>query len=89
MQKSIETGDVADGFDNASNKFKLAATVAQFAEVLRKSYCSDEKDLKGINELAASLAKQIKDDKVTEFAGLVKKTLKLKEKLAATLETGE
>jgi Ca-activated chloride channel family protein len=79
-EKTISTSDVTGKFDRASKEFKLAAVVAQFTEILRKSYWANEETLKGVVEIAESLSQQMKDEKVSEFNRLVKVVAGLKEK---------
>lgn len=72
IEASLAPQEFAAAFSDASARFQLTATVAEFAEILRDSYWAKESSLPALNEdlqrIAASLPQ---DTDVQEFIGLV------------------
>ncbi|MFH1422673.1 MAG: von Willebrand factor type A domain-containing protein [Planctomycetota bacterium] len=77
-ETKIGIAEVGESFDSSPASFRLATVVAQFAEVLRKSYWADEKTLKSIAEITDGLASELDDKKVAEFAKLAQIVKRLK-----------
>jgi Ca-activated chloride channel family protein len=70
--KNFNTSDLYKNFEKASARFQLAATVAQYAEVLRESYWAQHTTLDEIRYHADRVSGLIRNDPtVTEFARLV------------------
>lgn len=64
-------GLVTPAFANADRHFRLAATAAAFAEVLRESYWAQQVTLAQVAEVAAGLLRDFPEDvQVAELAGL-------------------
>ena len=64
--------DLWDRFEDASPRFQLAATVAQYAEVLRESYWAQHTSMGDVRYHADRIGGMLQDDPdVTEFARLV------------------
>jgi len=62
----------------ASNRFRLSAAVAQFAEVLRRSYHAQEDSYDDLMDEAEALAQALpKDSAVSEFRDMVRRTREL------------
>ncbi len=68
----VLTSDLRSRFEDTTPRFQLAATVAQFAEVLRKSAYRGEGNLRDLSHRAHAIAQLIPDDPaVGEFSALV------------------
>lgn len=64
--------DLRGRFEDASPRFQLAATVAQYAEVLRESYWAQHTSMRDVQYHADRVGGMLQDDPdVTEFARLV------------------
>lgn len=64
--------DLWDRFEDASPRFQLAATVAQYAEVLRESYWAQHTSMGDVRYHADRIGGMLQDDPdVAEFARLV------------------
>ena len=69
---------IRDGFADASNEFRLAATVAEFAEILRKSYWAKGAELGETLEHAQQLSSQLQGNAdVIELVDLISKASNL------------
>jgi Ca-activated chloride channel family protein len=70
---NLNTWDVAQDFNQADPHFQLAATVAQYAELLRGSPWA-QTSMSLLSKYASWLQQKLPDDSdVTEFAGLVQR----------------
>jgi len=72
----------ASSFDSASGSFRLAATVAEFAEILRESYWARGSELKDLVNIATLLSVETGDSDVLELANLISKAAQYTETLA-------
>jgi Ca-activated chloride channel family protein len=80
FKSSIAVRDLREGLADASKEFRLAATVAEFAEILRKSYWAKGATLDRVLHNAQQLSREFKDDSdVIEFVDLVSKAKRLME----------
>jgi len=78
FKSSIGTKEFSESLDESSNEFALAATVTEFAEILRKSYWAKGAKLDTVLERARKLSDQFKDDAdVIELADLISKAKNL------------
>lgn len=76
---NVNTWDLTARFDAAAPRFQLAATVAQFAEVLRRSQYADRVSLGDLAERASTLADQMSEDAdVVEFAQLAARAARIR-----------
>ncbi|MCJ7728420.1 MAG: von Willebrand factor type A domain-containing protein, partial [Sedimentisphaerales bacterium] len=88
--KNAETGAVTEfksdfktvqlnrSFDDSSKQFRLTATVAEFAEILRKSYWAKGATLEPVLQQAQTLAGEFKEDAdVIELVDLISKAGRL------------
>ena len=67
-------GGLAHHFDAASPRFRLTATVAEYAEILRESYWAQDSSLSHVLALAQDVRRDIPyDGDVAEFVSLVSK----------------
>jgi len=90
FKSSIATGDIKKSFDDSNSDFRLAATVAEFAEILRKSYWAKGAKLGDTLEHAETLAKERSGDAdITELVDLISKTKQLTEKADVEPVDGE
>jgi len=64
------TKDVAPNWEGASNEFRLAGNVAEFAEILGKSFYAKEGSLEAV--LADLQSLRMTDERVTELIELIK-----------------
>ena len=86
FKSSIGTKEFSESLDESSNEFALAATVTEFAEILRKSYWAKGANLDTVLERARKLSDQFKDDAdVIELVDLISKARSL---MKDTQETG-
>lgn len=78
FKSSIDTKDFRKSFDGVSNDFALAATVTEFAEILRKSYWAKGAKLDDVLKKAQKLNEKFKDNKdVIELVDLIAKSKEL------------
>lgn len=82
INENISMNDFLVSFDNCSDEFKLAATVAEFAEILRKSYWAKGSKPEDVIVVAKQLFSQSERDDLIEFISLVSKTRQFEEELA-------
>ena len=80
---SISTENFNKDFDSTTTDFRLAATAAEFAEILRKSYWAKGAELADTLEKARQISNERKDDAdITELVDLISKANKLLSKPA-------
>ncbi len=77
IHKEMMTRDLAASWDYASPSLRLAANVAEFAEVLGKSFYARGATLDPVLEDLKSLAPTWQDEKVDELVKLVKRAKEL------------
>ena len=81
FKNPMATGDFNESFGGSSSEFKLAATVAEFAEILRKSYWARGATLETVLERAQQLSREFKGDAdVIELVDLISKAKRLMKK---------
>ena len=81
FKSHIAVEDFDKNFDGSSSKFKLAATVAEFAEILRKSYWAKGATLDRVLERAQQLSREFEDEAdVIELVDMISKAERLMEK---------
>ena len=75
---NVNTYDLAARFEDTSPRYQLATTVAQFAEILRRSPYTGEVGLAQLRSYAERVARELGDDAdVQEFAQLVSRAAEL------------
>ena len=75
---TIETDDLEESIDDCSSNFRLAATAAEFAEILRKSYWAKGATLGSVLERAQKLNQDFAGNAdVIELVDLISKANKL------------
>jgi len=78
FKSSIATGQFNESFNESSDEFVLAATVGEFAEILRKSYWAKGAKLDTVLERAQKLSDRFKGDtNVIELVDLISKARNL------------
>lgn len=86
----ITTKDLDKSFEDSSREFRLAATVAEFAEILRKSYWAKGATLDSVLEHAQQLGREFKNDAaVIELADLISKAKHLMKKAGSDVTETE
>ena len=72
VSRNFNRRDIRGRFEDASPRFQLAATVAQYAEVLRESYWAQHTTFEDVRYHADRVHNMLRGDpEVTEFAKLV------------------
>ena len=72
VDRRFNISDLNEHFESATPRFQLAATVAQYAEVLRRSYWAQHTTFSDVSYHAERVGGILRDDpEVTEFARLV------------------
>jgi Ca-activated chloride channel family protein len=90
VEKEIARGDFGESFDNASTEFRLAAGVAEFAEVLRKSVYADKSKFADVLPVIQDVLKERPDDAaVTELLSLIAKANKIQQEKQNSTEPQE
>jgi len=90
FKSSIGTDEFNKSIDESSSDYALAATVAQFAEILRESYWAKGSSLGPVLERAQSLGKELKADAdVIELVDLISKAKGLMEEKDSSISEDE
>jgi Ca-activated chloride channel family protein len=90
FKNSIATKDLNKNFEDSSSNFRLAATVTEFAEILRKSYWAKDATLDSVLEHAQQLGRKFKNDAdVIELADLISKAKQLMKKADSDVTEAE
>ena len=77
---AIARSEFSESFEGMPARFQLDAAVAEFAEILRKSYWAQDSSLTSVRELAQRVSTMLPDDTdVTEFVNLVAQAERLTE----------
>jgi Ca-activated chloride channel family protein len=76
---NVNTWDLAASYGQASARYQLAVTAAQFAEILRQSPWAGETSLYQLTDYAYSVSSALRgDEEVAEFAELVNRASQLR-----------
>jgi Ca-activated chloride channel family protein len=90
FKSSIATKDLNKSFEDSSKEFRLAATVAEFAEILRKSYWAKDATLDSVLEHTQHLSREFKNDSdVIELVDLISKAKPLMKKVDSDVTDAE
>ena len=82
IESTFDAADLRSSVDRASPRFRLDAAVAEFAEILRRSFWAKEHRIADVLPLARRAAEEMRDDPdVREFARIVEKAADLSDKL--------
>ncbi|MCD6216961.1 DUF3520 domain-containing protein [bacterium] len=84
-EKNVYAKDMNRKFEKESPTFRFTASVAEFAEILKKSYWAKESNLAEVNKVAKSAVADMKGDNTnlddfTDFIELVNKAIKVEDK---------
>lgn len=72
MSRELDRSDIRADFGETSPRFQLAATVAEYAEILRESYWAQDGSMEDVLVYAERVRKLLPDDSdVAEFAEMV------------------
>ena len=83
IAKTVETNEIKKKFEDSTDSFKLSSSIAEFAEILRKSYYAKDGNLKDVRTLIKSLGANYRDTyDVKELLNLVATAQKLSDKTA-------
>lgn len=78
ITEEIFTTQLKRTFQAASAEFQLAATVAEFAEILRESFWAEGGNLATVSQSLRDIAPRIRNEQVDEFRHLVSKAARFK-----------
>lgn len=77
-RQPLRRAEVKASFDSASPEFHFAAAIAEYAEILRKSYWAKDSQMSKVLTLVRRVQEELpKDPQVTEFASLVERAASL------------
>jgi Ca-activated chloride channel family protein len=78
IAQGMEQSDFGAAFEEMSPRFRLAAAVTEYAEILRQSYWAQESDLGAVWEIALQAASELPNDPdAAEFAELVEQARRI------------
>ena len=78
VAQKLQSSEVHPTFEAASPEFHLAAAVAEYAEILRKSYWAKDSQMSNVLALMHQVQTKLPEDKqVTEFITLVEQAARL------------
>ena len=78
VTKDISVSQLYESFDTAPATFRLAAAVAEFAEILRESYWAQDGSLDSVHQVIKDAFAEIENDQVVELMYLVNKAITYK-----------
>ena len=78
INEEIFTTQLKRTFKAASPEFQLAATVAEFAEILRESFWAGDGNLAAVSQSLREIAPRIHNEQVDEFRHLVSRAARFK-----------
>ena len=79
INEEIFTTELKGTFEEASPEFQLAATVAEFAEILRESFWAQEGSLEAVQQSIEGIAPQIPNERVDELSHLISQAIRFKD----------
>ena len=78
INEEIFTTQLKRTFKSASPEFQLAATVAEFAEILRESFWAKDGNLAAVSQSLRDIAPRIHNEQVDEFRHMVSRAARFK-----------
>ena len=78
INEDIFSTQLRDNFEEASAEFQLAATIAEFAEILRESFWAQEGSLEAVSQSIEGIAPQVRNERVDELRHLVNRATRFK-----------
>ena len=76
--EDLFTTELVDTFEDASPEFRLAAAIAEFAEILRNSFWAQEGSLEAVHQVVANILPQTHNNPVKELMRLMNQAAALK-----------
>ncbi len=80
IAEPIEASDLRSRFRDASPHFQLDAAVAEFAEILRKSYWAKESRLEEVRRIAEPAARELGSEQAHELVRLIERAQQIEER---------
>ncbi|MEM8961442.1 MAG: von Willebrand factor type A domain-containing protein [Acidobacteriota bacterium] len=78
--RTLLNGELAPTWESASDRLRLAATVAEYGEILKRSYWAKDFDADRLRAEAQRAANRRRDQDLVDFADLVRRALALIER---------
>ena len=78
INEKMFSTELKKAFEDASPEFQLAATVAEFAEILRESYWAQDGSLEAVQQSIKGIAPQIANERVDELSHLISQAARFK-----------
>ncbi len=78
ISEDIFSAELEGAFEDMSPEFQLAATVAEFAEILRESFWAQEGSLEAVHQVIESISPQFRNERVGELSDLVSQAARFK-----------
>jgi len=75
LSEDIFSSQLVDSFEESSTEFQLAAAVAEFAEILRRSYWAKDGSLEEVHKVVRNVSARMNNEQVIELMSLVKKAI--------------
>ena len=75
LAKTSSVSQLHESFDAAPATFRLAAAVAEFAEILRESYWAKDGSLDSVHQVVKNAFREIDSEDVVELMYLVNKAI--------------
>jgi len=82
MNRQITRNDFRNSFENSSADFRLAATAAEFGEILRKSYWAKDSKLSAVFDLVKEVFVENDSEDIVQLMDLISKAQKHQDELA-------
>ena len=80
MKAEIVSKDFTDSFEKASTEFRLAAGIAEFAEIMRKSYWAQKSKFADVLPVIQGVLQEREDDAdLIELQALIAKAMKIED----------
>ena len=78
INEEIFTTQLNKTFEEASSEFQLAATIAEFAEILRESFWAQEGSLEAVSRSIEGIAPPIHNEQMNELRNLISRATRFK-----------
>ena len=86
ISEDIFAAELEDAFEDTSPEFRLAAAVAEFAEILRDSFWAQEGSLETVHQVIEGVLPRIRDERSDELLHLVNGAARLKARSGEHIE---
>ena len=81
LEKTSSSSDLHESFETASAPFRLAAAVAEFAEILRESYWAKDGSFEDVRRVVKGVFPEFDNEQVVELIYLLGKAIEYKAQL--------